>query len=236
MPVSNIICTGDVVAYCADAAGCVTEMRDWGLAYVAGNCEKQLAAGATDCGCGFDEGTVCDALSARWFAHASAQIGQEDRDWMAQCPDIVTFRHADLSCSVIHGGVTEIARFIWPVSEEHVFTSEIAALNAALSRQGMDPVDRVYASHCGIVFERQIQDVHWVNASVIGMPPHDGRPETRFVTVSSCGDLNFKNLTYHFEKTSEKMFICGLRQGYQEALRTGFWPSEDVLPKVMRRG
>ena len=46
------ICTGDVVAYCADAHAVSDRMQDSGIAVVAGNCEKQLAAGAMDCGCG----------------------------------------------------------------------------------------------------------------------------------------------------------------------------------------
>lgn len=33
------------------------------LPLIAGSCEENLAAGALDCGCGFEEGTACDLLS-----------------------------------------------------------------------------------------------------------------------------------------------------------------------------
>ena len=59
----RMICTGDVVAYCADAHAVSGRMQDSGIAVVAGNCEKQLAAGAMDCGCGFEDGSACDLLS-----------------------------------------------------------------------------------------------------------------------------------------------------------------------------
>lgn len=236
MPASHVICTGDVVAYCADAAACVAEMRDWGVTCVAGNCEQQLAVGALDCGCGFEEGTVCDTLSARWFAHASAQIGDRDRAWMADCPDIAVFRHAGHVCAVIHGGVTDIARFIWPVCDDAVFRSEIAALNTALTAQGIGPVDRVFAGHSGIPFDRVIDGVHWINAGVIGMPPHDGGPDTRYVHVDGQGVFEIKNLSYNIEIAYEKMVSSGLNQGYHTGLKTGVWPSEDVLPIAMRRG
>ena len=72
LPAGNVLCTGDVVAYCAEAAETASEIRDWGVKVVAGNCEKQLAAGALDCGCGFEDGTACDLLSAGWYAHANA--------------------------------------------------------------------------------------------------------------------------------------------------------------------
>ncbi len=235
MPPRNVICTGDVVAYCADAHDCVQEIRDWGVVCVAGNCEKQLAIGAADCGCGFEEGTVCDALSARWFAHASSQITSEDREWMGHCPDIVVFQHSGQTCAVIHGGVTDIARFIWPVSDENVFEHEIHALKAVLAKHGLDKVDRIYAGHCGIPFERKIGDLHWINAGVIGMPPHHGGADTRYVLVNKDGDSDIKSMQYPSDKTSAKMILYGLKQGYEKSLQTGFWPSEDVLPQTMRQ-
>ena len=51
-----MICTGDLVAYCADAQGVVDLIRASGVAVVRGNCEEQLASGAEDCGCGFRRG------------------------------------------------------------------------------------------------------------------------------------------------------------------------------------
>jgi predicted phosphodiesterase len=50
---------------------------------VAGNCEEQLAAGAGDCGCGFEEGTECDRLAKSWYEFANNRISSGDRQWMA---------------------------------------------------------------------------------------------------------------------------------------------------------
>ena len=49
IPVRNVICTGDVVAYSGDPMGTVDAIRDHGMTVVAGNCERQLAARALDC-------------------------------------------------------------------------------------------------------------------------------------------------------------------------------------------
>ena len=223
----RVICTGDVVAYCADAAETVAEIRDWGCHVLAGNCERQLAAGALDCGCGFQEGTVCNLLSAGWYAHASAQVGQDARHWMASLPDGLRFRHAGRMCLALHGGVTDIARFLFERSPETDFTEELAEL-------GPDVPDVVLAGHSGIPFVRKIGQVTWANAGVIGMPPNDGKPQTRYA-VLEAGEMVLHSLDYDWHGAQKAMEAAGLTQGYHAALGTGFWPSEDALPPSMRR-
>lgn len=51
----RMICTGDLVAYCAQDSETVSEIRRLGCTVVAGNCEKQLANNAMTCGCGFEK-------------------------------------------------------------------------------------------------------------------------------------------------------------------------------------
>jgi predicted phosphodiesterase len=226
---ARMICTGDVVAYCADPAGTVAAIRDAGCTVVAGNCELQLAAGEADCGCGFAPGSTCDRLSAGWFAHADARLDQEARDWMAGLPDSVIFTHHGRRCAVIHGGVSDVARFLWPTSPEAEFAQEIALIEAAHG-----PVDMVLAGHCGLPFMRRIGRVDWVNAGVIGMPPNDGCPETRFAVLDH-GVPRIERLSYDHPAARDAMLQAGLTQGYHLALGTGYWPSEDVLPPDLRR-
>ncbi|KPA22746.1 Calcineurin-like phosphoesterase superfamily domain protein [Shimia sp. SK013] len=225
---TNVICTGDVVAYCASPARTVALVRDAGITVVAGNCERQLAAGAMDCGCGFEDGTACDLLSAGWYAHVDKEIGVKDRDWMAGLPDVVVFTHCGRRVAVIHGGVTYIARFIWSVSAETVFSEEVAALQAQVGK-----VDMVVAGHSGVAFARDVAGVRWINAGVIGMPAHDGTRDTRFAVLSERG-VAILPLVYDAEAAFADMEQVGLRQGYDQALVTGFWPSEDVLPPELR--
>ncbi|MHC5035572.1 MAG: metallophosphoesterase family protein, partial [Planctomycetota bacterium] len=51
---SRLLCTGDVVAYCADPQATVDLIRGAGIAVVMGNCEESLGSAAADCGCGFE--------------------------------------------------------------------------------------------------------------------------------------------------------------------------------------
>lgn len=225
----DMICTGDVVAYCGAPSETVVAMRGTGIVTVAGNCERQLAVGAGDCGCGFDEGSVCDLLSAGWFAQAAARIDADQAAWMDGLPDVVTFAHHDARYAVIHGGIRDVARFIWPVSAPPVFADEWRGLRAAVGA-----VDHIVCGHSGVAFVRDTPDGRWINAGVIGMPPHDGRPDTRFAMLER-GEVRIHRLRYDAAGARDCMVAAGLTHGYHDALTTGVWPSQDVLPPEMRR-
>ncbi|WP_408637144.1 metallophosphoesterase family protein [Pseudosulfitobacter koreensis] len=224
----HMLCTGDIVAYCGAPAATVAAIRAAGCAVVAGNCERQLAAGAPDCGCGFADGSACDLLSAGWYGFARARVSAQDAAWMGQLPDIVTFRHQGARYAAVHGGATDIARFIWPDSDDAVFAQEWVAVEAACG-----PVDHIIAGHCGIPFIRTLPQGRWINAGVIGMPPHDGRQQTRFAVLDG-GDVQIMRLDYDVAGAIYDMCSAGLTQGYDSALRRGYWPSEDVLPETLR--
>lgn len=228
IPMSNRICTGDVVAYCADALATWDLVQAGCAAIVAGNCEKQLAEGAEDCGCGFEEGSLCDLASRGWYPYAAAQMaGREAR--LAACPDVVVFTHEGRRYAAIHGGISDISRFIWPTCPQAVLQFEINALQGIVG-----DVDGVICGHCGIAFERVVNGCQWINAGVIGMPPHDGRPETRYAVLGADG-ARFHTLGYDAAAASSRMQEQGLTQGYEEALLTGIWPSQDVLPVGLRQ-
>jgi predicted phosphodiesterase len=228
IPKANRICTGDVVAYCANPAQTAALVRHETGAIVAGNCELQLASGEEDCGCGFDEGTACDLASKSWFPFASEQM-RGDVAQFADLPDIAVFTHAGRRFAVIHGGMSDVSRFIWPTDDGAVFNHEISLLEREVGL-----VDGVVCGHSGIPFERQIGARVWINAGVIGMPPHDGRPLTRYA-VLDAGRVTFHELRYDHQAAAQAMRKAGLTQGYEVSLESGIWPSEDILPVALRR-
>ena len=226
---ATLICTGDVVAYCADPQCTLGLIRDSGAHVVAGNCERQLAAGAPDCGCGFDAGSACDLLSVGWYGFAAGQVDAVSRAWMAELPDIGVFTHQGKRCAVIHGGVRDIARFVWSVSPLEVLEEEWTELTAVVGQ-----VDVVVAGHSGIAFERALDRGTWINAGVIGMPPHNGQPQTQYVRLQN-GQIDICALDYDAAAAHQAMVTAGLTQGYHASLLSGYWPSEDVLPESLRR-
>ncbi|PYG31591.1 metallophosphoesterase family protein [Pelagimonas varians] len=235
IPADRCICTGDVVAYCANPVETVREIRDWGCAVLAGNCEKQLAEEADDCGCGFGSGTTCDRLSASWYAFASAALDAEARTWMRELPDVLTFGHGSERVLALHGGLTDISRFLWPTSPNAAFSEELSAVRRQLQQgQSGGRITQVVAGHCGMVFDRNMDGMRWSNAGAIGMPPNDGTPATRYMILEG-GNVSFNRLNYDHNAAAQAMETAGLTQGYHLALRNGDWPSEDVLPAELRR-
>lgn len=232
IPPRRRICTGDVIGYCADPLECVAAVRDAGGAVVAGNVERQIAANGSDCGCGFEPGSACDVLARGWYPAARAAVAgaRGVRDWCVRLPSVIRLTHEGRRWAAIHGGVGDIARFVWPTAPEAVFASEVAAL-----RRLVGPVEGVIAGHCGVAFAREVAGVLWLNAGAAGLPPHDGRPMTRFVVLGPRGPV-IHRLAYDHAGARAAMERAGLTQGYEIALETGIWPSEEVLPPAMRRG
>jgi predicted phosphodiesterase len=229
IPPGNAICTGDIVAYCADAAGSVARLRDWGCPVLKGNCEAQLAADASDCGCGYDDGSQCSILSRSWYAHALATVPAEAKAWMGRLPDRIVFRHNGLRYAVVHGGASDISKFLWPVTPKNILRREIKILEGEVGA-----VNRVVSGHSGIAFQADVDGVTWINAGAVGLPPNAGRSDTNFVFVSDKLIEN-KYLNYDIHAQVQAMRRAGLVQGYHETLSTGYWPSDDTLPPEMRR-
>ena len=225
----NMICTGDVVAYGADAAACVERVRALGCAVVAGNCERQLAEGAGDCGCGYEEGTTCSRLSRGWYAHAEAQVSEDQRRWMAGLPDWIAFRHAGRRWVVIHGGADRINRFVWPDASDAELGAQIGLVEAEFG-----PVDGVICGHSGLSFVQQVGGHIWLNAGVIGLPENDGASATRYALLDP--EPRIARLDYDADAARAAMEGAGLVQGYHATLTTGYWPSEDILPPGLRAG
>jgi len=228
IPSQRVICTGDVVAYGADAAACCDLIMASGIWVIAGNCEENLAEGALDCGCGFEEGTACDLLSRAWYAHANRQVTAAHRAWMAGLPYRLIIRLPDgRRLAVLHGGARDISRFIFASAEHKDLADEIAATGC----------DGVIAGHCGIPFVRQVGPGVWINAGAIGMPADDGTPRIWFalLTPGKAGlSVEILPLQYDHAAAAAAMRAAGLPEGYAAALGSGLWPSCDVLPPAER--
>ncbi|MFN8890839.1 MAG: metallophosphoesterase family protein [Alphaproteobacteria bacterium] len=228
IPARRVICTGDVVAYGADAAACCDLIMVSGIRVIAGNCEENLAEGALDCGCGFEEGTACDLLSRAWYAHANRQVTAAHRAWMAGLPRrLMVILPDGRRLAVLHGGASDISRFIFASAPQAELASEIAATGC----------DGVIAGHCGIPFARQVGSGIWINAGAIGMPADDGTPRIWFavLTPGEAGlGVEILPLEYDHAAAAAAMRAAGLPEGYATALGSGIWPSCDVLPPAER--
>jgi predicted phosphodiesterase len=223
IPPENVICTGDLAAYCGDPRATIDLVRRSGIHVVLGNCDEQLGAEAGDCACGYASGSVCDRLAAAWYAHANAQLDAEARRWLASLPRRIVLEIAGRRLAVIHGGAERINRFIFASTDALIKRSEI-------ERTGCDGV---IAGHCGLPFTQVIDGRLWHNPGGIGLPANDGTPRVWYsvLTPSDRGLLiDHHALAYDHAAAAEAMTRAGLPPDYRETLATGLWPSCSVLP------
>ena len=223
---AHTICTGDVVAYCAEPEETVSAIRDWGCRVIAGNCEEQLAANADDCGCGFEDDTACDRAAKDWYAYARQRISPASRSWMAGLSGHLAFTYAGRRVRVVHGSVTRVNRFVF-ASEPDVIAEEFAATDA----------DLVIAGHSGLPFVAESVNRLWFNPGVIGMPANDGTPDGWYGLITPDGTdvvLSTHRLSYDHVTAERTTLRAGHADGYARALASGLWPSLDVLPPTER--
>ncbi len=227
----RMICTGDVIAYGADASETLDFIRASGCHVIMGNCEESLAFSHDDCGCGFAPGTSCDRLAASWFAHAEKSIDENARAWMATLPRRLNLHIGTKRLAVLHGGVQQINRYIFASSPSEIKRDEIAASGC----------DGIIAGHCGLPFTQIIDGLLWHNAGAIGLPANDGTANVWFSTLTPEPDglrIAHHALSYDFASAARNMRVAELPDEYARAMNDGLWPSCDILPfrEIRERG
>jgi len=224
----QVICTGDVVAYCAEPAETVALIRDWGIHVVMGNCEESLAAGSPDCGCGFSAESACSLLSVEWYRYASEHVSEADKQWMGQLPRAISFELGNRQYQVVHGSVERINEF--------VFASSCAEHKQ--QQQALSGADVVIGGHCGVPFGQSLDKGYWLNSGVIGMPANDGTDSGWYMLLTPKGEtveVSWQRLPYAHAQTISAMKQQNLCAVYAECLHTGLWPSLDVLPQAEKQ-
>lgn len=218
----HIICTGDIVAYCADPMETAYFIRNKNIHIIQGNCEQSLAEDSEECGCGFEEGTACDVLSKSWFSYCRSQINADIKEWFRSLPERLYFTFGEKEFAIIHGSPVNISEFVFASDPDEKLTAHIQKTGA----------DCVIGGHSGLPFTKVIGDRYWHNAGVIGMPANDGTPRVWYSLITkSNGGIVFehKALSYQASAAQAKMKKAGLPSGYTQALTSGLWPSLDIL-------
>lgn len=223
IPPSNIICTGDITAYCANPQETSEILKSSRIHIIQGNCDESLAQDNEDCACGFDEDTICEILANKWYDFSKEKTDDDLKKWMGTLPYRFKFTVGSYSFHVLHGSNQSINEFIFPSISKDYLTKEIDGTGA----------DIVISGHSGIQFTSVVNNKIWHNPGVIGMPANDGTPRTWYslITVDEDG-IHFSHhaLEYDYQSAAQTMVENGLYE-YAKTIETGLWPSLDVLPE-----
>lgn len=225
IPPQNIICTGDVVGYCAQPEESVQLVKSWGIPCISGNVEQNIVSGEDDCGCNYTEGGRCDTFSRTWFPYAVRSLSADSVGWMADLPQHVRFSYAGKSVAVVHGSPDQVSEFVfastpWITKEKYL---QRTAVNVIL------------AGHAGIPFASVQADRYWLNAGVIGMPANEGTPRVWYLLLDDAEgtfSYSFESFTYDNVLANQLMQENELPDAYAKTLLTGIWDNCEILPEV----
>lgn len=223
IPPQQVICTGDVVGYCAAPELCVQRIIKWGIHCIAGNVEIQLREGEEDCGCNFDEAGRCNLFSKQWYPYAQSHLSESSIEWMKTLPDFLQFQYANHTATVLHGSYHETAEFIFRSTNWLIKANNFSASQS----------DLILAGHCGLPFYEMQAEKIWLNAGVIGMPANDGTTRVWYIILDdNDGKLNFKHhhFEYNHQLAAQKMRENHLPATYANTLETGIWDNCEILP------
>lgn len=223
IPPTNVICTGDIVAYCAEPQACLDLVRDWGIPAITGNVELNLREGVEDCGCNFSPDSRCDLFARLWYPYARKHVTEAGMTFLRELPEFLRFEYAGRRGFVLHGSYGYTAEFIFRSTDWSRKAEQFAATES----------DLILAGHCGLPFVHQTADQQWINAGVIGMPANDGTPRTWYALLregANGPEVTFHTLAYDYATTRERMRGKPLPISYVQTLANGIWDNNDILP------
>lgn len=223
IPNTNIICTGDIVAYCAEPEKCVKTIAQWGIHSILGNVEIQLRDNEEDCGCNFDNGTRCDIFSRQWYPFAKSEMSLSSIEFFKILPDFIHFEYAGKQCFVLHGSYFNTSEFIFSSTDWSIKQRNFEATKS----------DIILSGHCGLPFHSIQNNQYWLNAGVIGMPANDGNPSVWYMILDDKNGFSFEHhtLEYDYEKAQRLMQQHQLPSSYAQTLTSGIWDNCDILPE-----
>ncbi len=225
IPATNIICTGDIVAYCAQPEETVQAIKDWGIHCIAGNVEIQLSNDAEDCGCDFRNGSRCDNFSKEWYPFSKSKLSPDSIEWMKGLPEFIRFAYAGLHGIAVHGSFKETAEYIFQSSSWEQKLSNFKNSNT----------DLIIAGHCGLPFSQHKENKYWLNPGVIGMPANDATSKVWYMILEEGADvkINFThcNFEYDYSTAAALMLKNNLPTTYARTLKTGIWDNTEILPE-----
>ena len=223
IPASNVICTGDVVGYCAQPEEVVQAVKNSGMHSIAGNVEIQLREGQEDCGCDFNDGSRCDIFSRQWYPFAQEKLSSDSIGWMHELPDFIRFRSGARNFTVVHGSYFNTSGYVfastpWSTKQENLEAAE---------------AEVILAGHCGLPFNQQENGMYWLNPGVIGMPANDGTTRVWYMILESTeAGLHFEHRSFEYDhaQAAQLMKELHLPQEYALTLGTGIWDNCEILP------
>ena len=243
----NVVCTGDIVGYCADPTPCIELVRDWGCHAIAGNVEMNIRDGLEDCGCNFDDNSRCDIFSRIWYPYALKHSSEAAVAWMRGLSSYLAFgighegHEGDTKDTkrgvVLHGNYEATSEFVWRSSDWDDVKAPAFKRSAEVYPEPVEwaktGADIILAGHSGLPFAHEQDGKLWLNSGALGMPANDGTARVWCATLRAAKtgvDYAFHALDYDNDEARRRMLAQPLPKSYALTLANGLWDNTEIMP------
>jgi diadenosine tetraphosphatase ApaH/serine/threonine PP2A family protein phosphatase len=227
-----LFCLGDLGGFGPRPERVVPLLRQHGVRVLRGNYDEAVAAGASDCGCGYSDPR--DNHYARIsYAYTVAHTPAAHRAWLGALPGTLRTTLGPHRVLMCHGSPRRINEFLWES------TTPDGLLRRLLGEHGADVL---LCTHTGIKWHRALDGggAHAVNVGAVGRPENDGTPRVWYTLLTAAPDLDveFVPVAYDHERVARDVEAAGLPPEFAETLRTGWWTTclENLPARERQRG
>jgi predicted phosphodiesterase len=223
----RLYCLGDLGGYGAEPEAVWDLLTGNGVICVAGNYDVAIAAGAGDCGCGYQDPRDREYAQAM-YDYTLSRTSAAFAAWMGALP--VQRRERIGGCDVhfVHGSTIGLNDFWWESLPEADHQRRVAASGA----------DVIMCTHSGLPWERRIAGSLAVNVGVLGRPPNDGRTDVRYALADLAGgraETRIICLAYDWQAQAAALRGAGLPGEFAYTCETGWWTTcLEILPPAER--
>ncbi|MBN1970555.1 MAG: metallophosphoesterase family protein [Candidatus Delongbacteria bacterium] len=219
---TQVICTGDIIAYCGRPNKTTDLLRENSILSILGNVEEKLISESTHDNHPGKYSSYKE-LSEKWFKFIKNNYKQENYEYIRSLPRCARFNIGNKRAVVVHGSYTQIDKYIFKSTPEQEKIEEAFIADAEI----------IIGGHCGLPFIDKNEKYLWFNPGLIGLPANDGTSRVWYGLIEKVeNDIVFKILPLEYDFKSEQKFMkqFDMPEEYSITLETGLWPDESILP------
>lgn len=207
---------GDLLGFCGRSDLVCDLLRESFVAGIAGNHEREAAAGSDLCGCGFSD-PVEERLSCLASAAQLDGLGADDQAMLAALPETLVVRGRGGSLLLAHGSPDRLNEFIFAQT-----------LDRDRARRWLDAAgaEVLALAHSGLPWVVELGDGRLVvNCGSAGRPDHDGDPAVHYACVRLLPrpEVEIRRVTYDHAAAAAELLAGGGDPRFANALTTGVW-------------
>lgn len=229
--VEAIFCLGDLGGFGPHPDRVYPLLQDAGVLTLQGNYDQSLAAGRSDCGCGYTDPR--DNHYARIsYAYTFRRTSAAHRAWLGTLPARRRVRLGSYRVLMCHGSPRLVNEFLWESTTPDGLLRRLLSDGAA---------DVLLCTHTGIKWHRALADGrHAVNVGVLGRPENDGSTNVWYALLTAEPEfrVEFVPVHYDYQTLAREIEREGLPAEFAETIRTGWWTTclENLPAKERARG